>query len=48
VPPPFFLVAGDRAPRVSRVRGRAFFFVSGPQLQRKEGEPFVGVDLDPP
>jgi hypothetical protein len=29
------------------VRGRAPFVVDGPQLQRKEEEPFVGVDLDP-
>jgi hypothetical protein len=30
------------------VRGRAPFVVGGPQLKRKEEEPFVGVDLDPP
>jgi hypothetical protein len=47
-PPPYSLAAGDRAPRASRVRGRAPFVVGGSQLQRKEEEPFVGVDLDLP
>jgi hypothetical protein len=47
-PPPFFLITGDRTSRVSLVRGWAPLFVGGPQLQMKEGEPFVGVDLDPP
>jgi hypothetical protein len=40
------LAAGDRAPRVSHVRGRASLAVGGPQLKRKE-ETARGVDLDP-
>jgi hypothetical protein len=30
------------------MQGRAFFFVGGSQKLKKEGEPFVEVDLDSP
>jgi hypothetical protein len=40
------LTAGDRAPRVSHVRGRTSLVVGGVQLKRKE-ETARGVDLDP-
>jgi hypothetical protein len=36
---PHSLATGDRAPRVSHVRGRAPLVVGGPQLKRKEEEP---------